>query len=208
MRPVEPDPNLDPHRGAEPLRASDAEARLHIHRDDAAALEVLFHAEYDCICRFIERYVRTSAVAEELAQEIFLKVWRRREMLPPAAVTRAYLFAAARNAAVQHVRHERVDLQWRDARAAGDTAEPGGDAADAELAASELGAAAERAIASLPERCRTVFTLSRHQGLRYSEIAEALGISVGTVEIHMNRAFRALRTKLAPFLVLLLAAHR
>ncbi len=57
-----------------------------------------------------------------------------------------------------------------------------------------------RAVADLPERCREVFRLSREQGLRYAEIATALGISVKTVEAQMGKALRLLRDRLAPWL--------
>lgn len=206
MRPNEPEGVPEPPRNA--ASAADGESHLRILRDDEAALETLFRAEYDGLCAFTERYVRSAAVAEELVQEIFLRLWRRRDVLPPAAVTRAYLYAAARNGAVQHIRHARVDLRWREAKTSAERPEPAGQAADADLMVGELAGAAEQAIASLPERCRMVYTLSRQQGLRYTEIAEVLGIAPGTVEIHMNRAFKLLRGKLAPYLLLLLSAVR
>jgi RNA polymerase sigma-70 factor (ECF subfamily) len=208
MHPNEPESIRDSHRNAEPAGGGDGDARLRVLRDDEAALEALFRAEYDGLCAFVERYVRGAAVAEELVQEIFLRLWRRRGVLPPAAVTRAYLYAAARNGAVQHIRHARVDLRWREAKAVGERPEPASQAADADLMVGELAEAAERAVASLPERCRMVYTLSRQQGLRYAEIAETLGIAPGTVEIHMNRAFKLLRGKLAPYLLFLISAIR
>jgi RNA polymerase sigma-70 factor (ECF subfamily) len=58
----------------------------------------------------------------------------------------------------------------------------------------------QRALADLPDRCREVFRLSREQGLRYAEIAEALGISIKTVEAQIGKALRLLRARLAPWL--------
>jgi RNA polymerase sigma-70 factor, ECF subfamily len=60
--------------------------------------------------------------------------------------------------------------------------------------------AVDRAISGLPERCREVFELSRRDGLRYSEIAVVLGISVKTVEAQMGKALRVLRAELAAWL--------
>lgn len=198
----------DASDSADPVVPGDVEAGAPADRRDEhqAALEALFQREYDGLCDFAERYVRTEAVAEELVQDVFLRLWRRRSATPLETVTRAYLYASVRNAALQVLRHERVDLQWRAAQAVAPAPRP--QAADAHLAAADLRLAAEAAIASLPERCRLVFTLSRQQGLRYSEIARALGISEGTVEIQMNRALKALRAKLAPYLVLLLVVLR
>jgi RNA polymerase sigma-70 factor (ECF subfamily) len=64
----------------------------------------------------------------------------------------------------------------------------------------EIHAALGKAVASLPERCREVFELSRVQGLKYAEIASALGISVKTVEAQMGKAIRILRARLAAWL--------
>lgn len=197
------------------MRRPDSEAKFEsAHRaaevggGEVADFEALFRAEYDGLCDFAERYVRTSAIAEELVQGVFLRVWERRAVLPPNAVTRAYLYAATRNAALQHGRHEQVDRRWREAGGAAGLAESTADAADAGVDLDGLEAAIERAIAALPERRRLIFTLSRHQGLRYAEIAEMLGISVGTVEVQMNRALKALRVQLAPYLLALLAVLR
>ena len=72
--------------------------------------------------------------------------------------------------------------------------------ADAETEASELQDAIRDAIAALPPRTREVFLLSRERNLRYSEIAEQLGVTVKAVEANMSRALRQLRDKLSPFL--------
>ena len=68
------------------------------------------------------------------------------------------------------------------------------------LAEEEIEAAVRAAVASLPERCREVFELSRGQGLKYAEIAGAMGISVKTVEAQMGKALRTLRERLAAWL--------
>jgi len=200
------DPGLDQERpDADPPTSGEVGKQLRLVTDDEAALEALFYAEFEGLCEFVERYVHASAVAEELVQDVFLRVWRRRATCSLAAIHRSYLYAAARNSALQYVRHEKVDLRWRGREMTTkvkEVAEP----ADRNLVMTELETAVECAIAGLPERCRLVFTLSRHHGLHHSEIADILGISVGTVEVHMHRALKALRTKLVPYLPFLVAA--
>ena len=72
--------------------------------------------------------------------------------------------------------------------------------ADADTEANELETAIRDAIADLPPRTREVFLMSRERNLKYSEIAEQLGVSVKAVEANMSRALRQLRDRLSPFL--------
>jgi RNA polymerase sigma-70 factor (ECF subfamily) len=144
-----------------------------------------------------ERMLRDRAVAEELVQEVLLNLWRRREALAPAEALGPYLVRATRNRALNHLRH--LHVERRDAvHAAGATVTPA--AGPGRAVAGELARALEEAVAALPPRCREVFVLSRARGLSYGEIAEALGISVKTVEAQMGRALRSLRERLAPWL--------
>ena len=110
---------------------------------------------------------------------------------------KAYLLRAVRNRALNHIRHLRVRREAEpDVVATYD--EPMG--ADQLLVAGELAEAIKFAVAGLPPRCREIFELSRVDGLRYAEIAEALEISEKTVEAQMGKALKTLRERLAPWL--------
>ena len=173
------------------------------HVEGSAEFEALFRAHYASLCRFIHAMVHSRDVAEDLAQDVFLRAWELHDS-QGASITPAYLFGAARNRARQYLRHERVvgRLSERVARA---LKRPVTTPADA-LAHRDLARTVDAAIAELPERRRLVFILSRHQHLSYSEIAAALGVSVKTVETQLWRALKTLRCRLAPFLALVLAA--
>ena len=136
-------------------------------------------------------------VAEELSQDVFLELWRRRDSLAPDSSVAGYLMQAARNRALNHLRH--LQVQRKSAVYVEALSEPA-EQADAETQAGELQDAIRDAIAALPPRTREVFLMSRERNLRYSEIAEALGVSVKAVEANMSRALRQLREKLSPFL--------
>ena len=126
-----------------------------------------------------------------------LELWRRRESLARDTSPQAYLFQSTRNRALNHVRHENVERRVEPiitARSDVDASAP------AFLVEEEIEVALRRAVSELPERCREVFELSRTAGLRYSEIAAVLGISVKTVEAQMGKALRSLRVKLAQWL--------
>lgn len=157
--------------------------------------EQLFRTHYAALVTFTAGMVGSADAAEDLVQEVFIAVWRRRAELAPAAVSRAYLYKAARHRALNALRHDRI------ARAASDSSEPTLAVASAEddLVQGEVETAVRAAIARLPERARLMFTLSRDEGLTYAEIATVTGVSVKTVETQMGRALRALRESLAGF---------
>jgi RNA polymerase sigma-70 factor (ECF subfamily) len=144
-----------------------------------------------------ESMTRDRATAEEIVQDVMLGLWRRRETFSAEGSPQGYLFRATRNRALNQLRHQKIQrqtephLQTRTAVHA---------VAESALAEQEIQAAVQRAVADLPERCREVFELSRVHGLKYSEIAETLDISIKTVETQMGKALRVLRERLAVWL--------
>lgn len=174
--------------------------------DRERAFDELFRAHYPGLCRFAARILGSQAKAEDVIQELFLYIWERHDRIGDDPPSRAYLYRAAHNAAINGLRHLRVERRWAEREGfSGETAEP---SAAEELDHDELAAAVTRAVERLPDRCRLIYTLSRQEQLTYQEIAKTLGLSVKTVEAQMARAFRLLRTSLAPFLSTLLAAVR
>jgi len=159
-----------------------------LRQGDEAAFESLFRAFAPGLCAFVARYVDSRAVAEEIVQDLFLTIWRRRADLVVEQSVATYLFTAARNRAVNHLRRERVARRW-EGSIVGRIESPGrsGEAELLEMLDLQDG------IDRLPARCRLIFTLSRQQGMTYAQIAESLDLSVKTVEVQMGRALRALR---------------
>ena len=175
----------------------DRELLARLARDDEAAYDTIFRAWYAPLVRATHAIVRDHGVAEDLVQDAMLELWRRRTQLDAEGSAQAYLFRASRNRALNHLRH----LQVRRKSAVYLETDEARDApAPAQLVAAELESAVRQAIAELPPRCREVFEMSRTGGLRYAEIATALGISVKAVEANMGRALRTLRERLAPWL--------
>jgi RNA polymerase sigma-70 factor (ECF subfamily) len=147
---------------------------------------------------FVERFVHSPDVAEELVQDIFLKIWTKREQLTDIDALKTYLFRAARNQALNYLRRGKLERRWAEAQAL--EGEPATTyAADDDASGQELTEAVRAAIDRLPPRCREVFLLSRDGGLTYAEIARTLGISVKTVETQMGRGLKALRGVLAKY---------
>ena len=180
------------------------DASIRAPDDRSEPFETLFRAHYAPLCDFVYGYVRSREAAQELIQDLFLRLWELRETSDTAPLTTAYLYTAARNRALRYLRHQRVVARWEE-RAAREAGVPEGRV-DEDLHCREVAEAVQGAIDELPERCRLIFTMSRHQELTYGEIAEVLGISVKTVETQMWRALKSLRAKLAPYLGVALAA--
>jgi RNA polymerase sigma-70 factor (ECF subfamily) len=173
------------------------ELLVRLRQGDDAAFEAIFRQWYAPMVAMTAALLRDRGPAEEVVQDVLLELWRRRHTLTFETSIRAYLFQAARNRALNYLRRERVEARGEPTIAA---AMPSPEPADSEARESELNIAIQSAIAGLPDRCREVFELSRVRGLKYSEIATELGISVKTVEAQMGKALRVMREKLAPWL--------
>jgi RNA polymerase sigma-70 factor (ECF subfamily) len=164
---------------------------------DHDAFSEIFRQWYEPAVRSAARILRDPSIAEEISQDVVLELWRRRDAFPPDSSLGAYVLQSVRNRALNHLRH--LAVQQRSVTHIEALTEPS-QHADAEVQAGELEAAARDAIAALPPRTREMFVLSRERGMRYSEIAETLGVSVKAVEANMSRALRVLRERLAPWL--------
>jgi RNA polymerase sigma-70 factor, ECF subfamily len=175
----------------------DGELLKRIQAGDEGAYDTAFRAWYPVLVRVAGSLLRDDDAAEEVAQDVMVELWRRRHLIDAAISLRAYLLRSVRNRSLNHLRHLRVRRQSEtEVEALYDS--PIGS--DQPIAAKELSEAVQIALNELPPRCREVFELSRVSGLKYAEIAEALGISPKTVEAQMGKALRILRERLAAWL--------
>lgn len=177
---------------------SDAELARRMRLGDEKALEAIFRTHYAGLVGFVRRYVKGTEIAEELVQDLFLKIWSRRGSLGEIDSVKTYLYRAARNTALNHLRRRKLEHEWVEKEQAVVSEDPGHEG-DESLSESELATAVRAAVDKLPPRCREVFLLSRDGGLTYGEIATSLGISIKTVETQMGRALKALRASLASY---------
>ena len=185
---------------------SEAELVARLRAGDEAACEALFMAHHEGLWRFAFGYVRSREVAEEIVQEVFLQLWRDRARCDVRASMRALLYAAVRNHALNHLRHERVVARIADRMSANAVAEPGAPvaamgapAADAQVVLEdrELDEVVTRAIAALPERRRVAMSLRWAHGLSAPEIARVVGTTPEAVRVLLTRARQELASLLA-----------
>ena len=187
----------------QPVDPQDGELVLRIAAGDESACEALYLAYRAPLWRFAYGYVRSREVAEELVQDVFLSLWRNRADGDARACIRAWLYAAVRNQALNHLRHERIVTRLSE-RAANGRTDPhraeaqgaeggiamGAPSPDAQLTveAKELDEAIARAVAVLPERRRLAMTLRWKHDLSPMEIARVLGTTPESVRVLLTRA--------------------
>jgi RNA polymerase sigma-70 factor (family 1) len=184
-----------------PLSALNDEDALveRIASGDEAAFRALYVAFYSALCDFVVSYVHAPDIAEEIVQAKLYRVWELRRTWEPSGGVRASLFAACRNAAIDHLRREAVRARVStESLATGEI--PGLAQApanpDVALDASEVRRELRAALAELSERRRTVVILRWQHRLGPTEIARVMQITVKGVESHMARALADLRKRL------------
>ena len=179
------------------------ELSVKIRNGDRAAFELLFHAMYGQLCAYAVRFLNDQDDAEEIVQEVFVRVWQKREQIDINYSIKSYLYQSVRNASLNHIKHDRVvreheqyELSMGNVKDESDT-----------LVTSELEMRIHDAIEALPEERRRIFIMSRDEGLKYKEIAEKLNISVKTVENQIGRALKSLRAELSDYFVWLIILY-
>ncbi len=180
----------------------DAALMLAFQRGDGAAFRVLFERHARAMVTFCHHFVRDAARAEELAQDVFVKLHRTADRYRPSARFKTFLYRIASNHCLNELR--RGEYAARAAAAQAEPADP--DTLPSQAASPEdsaRGAALERAVgallASLPEKQRAALVLCRLEGLSYEEIADVLETSVSAVKSLVHRATVAATDALAPF---------
>jgi len=183
-------------RVADPEADPDARLMLAFRAGDRAAFETLFQRHTPPLVNFLARMVRDRGRAEELAQEVFIRIYNARERYEAKARFSTWMFGIAHNLALND-----LDRAWRkrerpmDDGAETRHADPGAgpeEQVDARRTSERL----ETALRGLPERQRAALLLRTNEGLGYDEIAEALGVSMASVKSLIHRAREGLSQKL------------
>lgn len=166
---------------------------VRLQQGESHAFELLYQRYSRPILYKLLRLVHSEQLAEELHQEVFLKVWERRLQLDPEKSFGGFLIRIAHNLAMDFYRKAASDEKLREQllRAAAVFYDPQ-DEAKTDLRHEQL----MSAIAKLPPQRQKVFTLCKLEGQSYQHIARLLGVSVGTIKDHMAKASRFLKQEL------------
>ncbi|MBK6400073.1 MAG: RNA polymerase sigma-70 factor [Bacteroidetes bacterium] len=178
--------------------SNETEIVLALQNGDEKAMETLFRTYYQRLCNYANTILNDLDESEEVVQQMFVQLWEKREKMEITSSVQSYLFRSVRNTCLNKIKHSKVrQMHAEEVTALAQQSEP----ATETTFHNELQSQIQVAIESLPEQCRLVFKLSRFEELKYSEIAEQLGISVKTVENHMGKALKIMRERLKDYLV-------
>ena len=165
---------------------------------------------YSRMKHFAQEYVLSEADAENIVQDVFLEVWKRRDVLAYHVNLIAFLFTSVKNECLDFLQHKVIEEKavthikeeyTRTLQMKYESLEAfdGGFFSE-----DDIETLITKAIDSLPEKCREIFIKSKIEGKRQKEIAEELGVSINTIETQMGIAYKKLKVELKDVLPLLI----
>jgi RNA polymerase sigma-70 factor (ECF subfamily) len=189
------------------MARTDVQLMLDVKAGDEQSFELLLRKYRTPLVNFLYRMVRDTAVAEDLAQEVFLRVYRARQEYAPSAKFTTWMFRIATNLALNSVRdnrHRKMEISMDQSVDAGEDEQRPLEVPDRapsveqELVARCRAELIMKAIHSLPEKQRAAVLLHKYQELDYDEIARVLECSESALKSLLFRAYESLRVELAP----------
>ncbi len=165
-----------------------------IRQGDNTAFSHIFQKYYQALYQFAGRFVKDAQTAENIVQDVFVKLWTNRENCLITSSLKSYLYAATRNTALNFLSREKKQLSTEDLMSdrQDTTANP-----EEQIIENEMIDGVHKAIEKLPDKCRSIYLMKRYDDLKYHEIAEILDISINTVKTQMKRALKSLLKNLA-----------
>nr|WP_236017390.1 RNA polymerase sigma-70 factor [Roseivirga sp. E12] len=165
------------------------------------AFEEVFQVYFKVLTVFSKKFVQDLSIAEDLVQEVLLKLYENRRSIQFHTSLKAFLFQSVRNKSIDYLRslksksdhHDQIKLL---------TVTESTDWSDT-MEQTELEERISEAISALPDQCQVIFKMSRFDGKRNQEIAEELDISKRTVETQVSNALKRLRKDVLPYVNLL-----
>jgi len=188
--------------GASAALDYDAELMLRVKDGDGASFGLLLDKYRASVSHFLYRMVQNQAVSEELAQEVFLRVYKSRETYEPAAKFTTWLFRIATHLALNWLRdekHERAQERLDQPAEDGPVREvaDGAPSVEQQMVSQTKVAEVRRAVAALPDKQRAAVLMHKYEEMDYSQIAKVLSCSESAVKSLLFRAYETLRVRLA-----------
>ena len=177
---------------------SEREKVIAVKYGDHQAFVELYNDYWGQVYDFSRLYISRVADAEEIVQDVIVKLWESRHLLKEDESFKGFLFIITRNIVFSRNRKKVNENLFKTSvlSAFGNESNYNSNSVEEEYCASQLAVFIDKLIGSLPEQQKRCFLLSREENLSYKEIAERLGISPKTVEIHMGKALKFLKNSI------------
>lgn len=167
-----------------------------LQKGNERAFDTIFKLYYMSLCQFSYSFIKDQDTAENLVQEVFVKLWEKRENMTNIENLLSYLMGMVRNQSVDFLRKEKTNSKiYNQLRP-----ESSGNTTEEQISKNEFEEKLLKSILNLPERCRTAIEMSRFDGFSNKEIAQKMEISVKGVEALIGRSLKLLRSELQEFL--------
>lgn len=176
------------------LLYNDEELMQEIKAGNMFAFDVLYKKYSKRLFKFGYSILKSQEETENLIQDVFLNLWENRHKVEKDSSIKSYVFTITYNSAISIIRKKARESEFVEYLKS--LREINEEPVNVELEYNELTNKLDEIIKSLPQRQKEVYLLHRVEGLKYSEIAERLHISVNTIENHMSRALKTIRKKL------------
>ena len=168
-----------------------------IKKGDIKAFEQLFRLYYSSLCWYATSIVGNRETAEEIIEELFYTIWKEKERLNIFRSVKSYLYTATWNGCLQYHRQRKKYEEMQ--KKMQQTTPTCTSSPEEEAEFEELQKVIDKCLNQMPERCRHIFLLHRDEGLKYTEIATRLDISVKTVEANISKALALLRKEIETY---------
>jgi RNA polymerase sigma-70 factor (ECF subfamily) len=174
---------------------TDTEIIRRIRQGDKGQFESLFRSSYVSLVRYAKALLKDHDTSEEIVQDLFVRIWQDREKLNIESSLNGYLYRSVHNRCMHYIEHKKVVAKHVEEMLLEDTCTQ--ESPVDILSYTELQAKIACILKKLPCRCGQIFYMNRFEGLKYSEIAEKLSVSVKTVEANMGKALKEFRKELS-----------
>lgn len=179
-----------------------------INRGDINAIRFLYKDYYIPLCVYARHFTGEKEIAEEVVQDVFIKLWENRYLHNIQGSIKSYLFISVRNQSLNHLKHLQVVRRFNEyytqlLKDAQDYYLISQETGDSLMIAKELKERILKEVELLPDQCRKILKMSRFEGLKHQEIADNLGITINTVHRQTSIALNKLRLALKNFLTIL-----
>jgi RNA polymerase sigma-70 factor (ECF subfamily) len=165
---------------------------------DLKVFESVFKENYSSMVRAARRILIDIEPSEEVIQDLFVKLWEKRDSLVINTSLPAYLRKAVTNHALNYLKFQQKTVRFQDY--IGFEIDNTSDSADKSMLHNDLEKKVNTLMKSMSEKRRAIFEMSRFEGMKNHQIAQQLGVSLKTVEYHMTAALDFLRSKLSDYL--------